>query len=106
MAMIHELRRRARRALAPVLAVCAVAYFGYHAVEGRYGLLSWYRLSVQITALEDQAAMLEARREGLERRVALLKPDHLDPDLLDEEVRRTLGFVAEDEVIIFHDLDR
>ena len=100
MTLAYELKRRARRAAAPVLGVCAIAYFVHHAVEGRYGLVSWHRLATEIGELEQRAAILEARRSTLERKVSLLRPDHLDPDLLDEEVRKALGFVRRDEVII------
>jgi cell division protein FtsB len=48
-------------------------------------------------------ANLEAvrgQRQVLDLRVSNLKPDHVDPDLLDEQVRATLNLVAPDEIVI------
>ena len=42
-------------------------------------------------------------RRDLERDVALLRPESLDPDLLDERARAALGFAHPDELTIFVD---
>jgi len=50
-----------------------------------------------------ESANLEAtrgQRQALDLRVSNLKPDHVDPDLLDEQVRATLNLVAPDEIVI------
>ena len=38
--------------------------------------------------------------QALDLKVSNLKPDHLDPDLLDERVRATLNYVAPGETVI------
>ena len=43
---------------------------------------------------------LEAERDRLRHRSALLDPRKADPDLADELVRRDLGLVRADEVIV------
>ena len=45
-------------------------------------------------------AKLEAERDRLKHRSALLDPRKADPDMADELVRRDLGLVRPDEVII------
>ena len=47
------------------------------------------------------AAGLYGGRERLRRRVELLHPEHLDPDMLDERARETLGLMHPDEVVVF-----
>jgi cell division protein FtsB len=45
-------------------------------------------------------ADVAAERATLDRRVANMRPDHLDPDLLDTQVRRNLDVAAPDEIVI------
>lgn len=93
-------RRRLSRAAAPAAFLCLISYFGYHAVHGDHGLLALRDLNARAQAMEHQAAALADRRRQLETKVALLRPDNLDPDMLDERARRTLGFVHPDEIVI------
>ncbi len=46
-------------------------------------------------------AARQAEHERLAAKVALLGPDHIDPDMLDEQVRRYLGLAHPDEIVIF-----
>jgi len=43
---------------------------------------------------------LEAEREALKNRVALLHPDHADPDMVGELLRSQLNVVHPNEVVI------
>ena len=54
MRFARNIRQRTRGALGPALCLCALAYFGYHAVQGNYGLLA-------LKDLERQRAELEVR---------------------------------------------
>ena len=47
-----------------------------------------------------RAAALTMEHETLAARVGLLKPQHIDPDMLEEQVRATLGFAHADDVMI------
>lgn len=78
----------------------ALIYFGYHAVQGDYGLRSWWRLSGQLEELEREGRITSAERDRMQHRVNLLRPDALDPDMLDERARETLGLIHPDEVIL------
>jgi cell division protein FtsB len=40
-------------------------------------------------------------REVLARQVGLLRPENLNRDMLDEQVRRTLGLTHPDDVVIY-----
>lgn len=100
-ALSSDTRRRARLVIGPVLAVSLAGYFAYHLVEGDRGLLAWLRQTQQIQVAKAELAAAEAERQALDRRVALLRPDHLDPDMLDERARSALNLVAPDERVIF-----
>ena len=48
MAVIRELRKRAKLIAPPVLGACLAFYFVYHAVQGDRGLIAWLVLNQQI----------------------------------------------------------
>ena len=99
--MLQELSRRLRHVIGPLIGVGAVAYFAYHTVEGDRGVLAWVRLKNEILEAELQLAKVTTERQALEHRVLLLRPDHLDPDMLEERARAMLNMGREDEVVIF-----
>jgi cell division protein FtsB len=45
---------------------------------------------------------VEGERQALDRRVNLLRSDHLDRDMLDERARSTLNLVGPNELVIFN----
>ena len=100
MEVLSETRRRARYIVGPFLGVCFFAYFAYHAVQGDRGLLAWARVANEIESARAVFAEAVAERRLLEHRVALLRPEHLDPDMLDERARTLLNLVGENEFVI------
>ncbi len=101
MMLLHELRRRARHIVGPLLGVTALTYFAYHTVQGDRGLVAWWRLNHEIKVAESVLAETQAERQALERRASLLRPDNLDPDLLEERARLMLNMGREDEIVVF-----
>jgi cell division protein FtsB len=75
-------------------------YFGYHAVNGNRGLLASQQLTEELRLAEKRLAALERERGALERKVKRLRPDSLDPDLIDELARDTLSMAEPEDVII------
>ena len=100
MSLAWEIRSRARFILPRVLAVCTVVYFAYHTVEGDRGFLTWLSLKQELAQVQDAQGALRAQREELEARVSLLRPDNLDPDLLEERAREVLNYGRENELIV------
>lgn len=98
--MLQELSRRLRHLMGPLIGVGAVAYFAYHTVEGDRGVLAWVRMKNEILEAEMQLAKVTTERQALEHRVLLLRPDHLDPDMLEERARIMLNMGREDEVVV------
>jgi len=89
-----------RRAAVPALAFLVVGTFAGHAVAGPNGLLAWGGYHRDLQARKAELAQLEAERQQLRHRSALLDPRKADPDLAEEMVRDRLGLVRNDEVII------
>ena len=100
MIVLRELRRRAHLIVGPVLGIALTGYFAYHLVEGDRGLIAWLQLTREIRAENAKLDAVRAQRQALDLKVSNLKPDHLDPDLLDERVRATLNLVAPGETVI------
>ena len=103
MAMVREIRRRARQIVPQVLFACTVGYFAYHAVQGERGLLAYMHLEQELQQAKAVNSELAAQRAELEHRVELLRPDSLDPDMLEERAREVLNFARDDEVVILLD---
>ena len=89
-----------RRAALPALALIIVGTFGGHAIAGPNGLLAWGGYNRDLEQRREELAKLEAERDALRHRSALLNPNKADPDLGEELIRRDLGLVRSDEVII------
>ena len=89
-----------RRAAAPALALIIVGTFAGHAVAGPNGLLAWGGYHRDLQERKAELAELQLERERLKHRSALLDPKKADPDIADELVRRDLGLIRPDEVII------
>jgi cell division protein FtsB len=102
MAVVQEIRKRAGFIAGPVLGISLMCYFGYHLVQGERGLLSWLRLTQEVKLAKTRLADLGGEREALDRRVSLLRPEHLDRDMLDERARTTLNLVGPREIVILN----
>jgi cell division protein FtsB len=89
-----------RRAALPGLAVVVVGTFAGHAVAGPNGLLAWGGYHRALNERQAELAKLEQEKARLRHRSALLDPRKADPDIADELVRKDLGLVRPDEVII------
>ncbi len=89
-----------RRAMGPALALIVIGTFAGHAVAGPNGLLAWGGYHRDLGARKVELAKLEAQRAQLRHHSALLDPRKADPDMADELVRRDLGLVRPNEVIL------
>ena len=81
-------------------AAIVIGYFGVHAYTGDRGLKARKNLDQQIAELTAELAATTAEREKWQRRVALLKPERLDPDILDERARELLNYVHRRDLVI------
>lgn len=90
----------ARRAILPAACLLVMSYFAFHAISGNTGLLAWQGYKSERLAAERQAAEVHNDKLALIHEVKLLDPAHVDPDYADELVRRNLGVVRPDEIIV------
>ncbi|MBL8782515.1 MAG: septum formation initiator family protein, partial [Alphaproteobacteria bacterium] len=86
-----------------LVVMALVLYFGYFAIYGNHGLVNWIRLNHEIELKQADLDRVQAERLALEHRVRMLRPESVDPDLLEEQARARLGLSEPDEVVILKD---
>jgi cell division protein FtsB len=69
------------------------------ALAGPYGFIAWGENLSLLDKREAQIKQLEHERADLKNRVALLNPNHVDPDMAGELIRHDLNVVHSDEYI-------
>ena len=106
MIVLREMRRRTRALAWPMLGLALTGYFAYHLVEGDRGLRAWVHRTEELRQAREALTSASAERSALEHRVSHMRPDHIDPDLLDSQVRKTLDLVSPDEIVITSSPDK
>ena len=84
----------------PILACGVGGYFAYHLQIGDHGLEARAQLEKKKAVLAGELAGLREVKARIERDVALLRPENLDPDMLDERARALLDYVHRQDVIL------
>ncbi len=74
-----------------IFAAAFIGYFGVNAFTGNHGLRAQADLDQQLATMKTELIEVKAERAIWDRRVALLRADRLDPDMLDERARALLG---------------
>ena len=84
----------------PALALIVVGTFAGHAIAGPNGIMAWGGYHRALKERQAELAEIEQERSRLKHHSRLLDPNKADPDMADELVRKDLGLVRPDEVII------
>ena len=98
--IFRELRRRAQHFIGPSIAICTIAYFAYHMLQGERGLLAWQAMNSKVMHTQIELAALQKEHDRLENRVSLLRDDNLCPDLLNERAKVVLGCIHPNEYMV------
>ena len=77
-----------------------IGYFAVNAYTGNRGLRAQQDLDYEFTELSRQLARLRAERGSWQRRVALLKSESIDPDMLEERSRAILNYLDRHELTL------
>ena len=78
-------------------------YLFYFLVYGQRGLLQYFYLSKQNQEYNETLAQLSSENQYMSNRIEKLKPNTVDLDFLDEQVRKKLGFIDKNEIVIILD---
>jgi cell division protein FtsB len=97
-------RRRVRKILLPLALYCisagVVGYFVHHAHSGSRGLEARRQFKIQAFEIARELDAVKTERAEWERRIALLRSDQIDRDLLEERARILLGRVHRNDLVI------
>jgi cell division protein FtsB len=83
-----------------VMAALLIGYFGVNAYSGNRGLKAQQDIDQQIASLSAQLDTLKLEQTQWQRRVALLKSENVDPDMLDESARKLLDYVDANDLTL------
>src|SRR6478609_1333631 len=82
----------------PAISLAVIGYFGAYAIWGNRGILALEDTQAQLGIKQQQLAELQAGRQRLEHRIALMAQD--DPDLVEELARTRLMDGAPNQVAL------
>lgn len=94
------MRKPVKEQMQQSLALLALLVLTGFAIAGPTGLLAWSENAQMLDQRKAEIAVLAAKRDALRNRVELLDPQAADPDLASELVRKNLGVLHADEVVI------
>lgn len=100
MAHIAKLRLLLFSAFGPAIALLLLLFFAGYVVLGSNGILAWGDYTRQLRVAQAELRKAQEARAELKNRVEALDPRRVDPDLADELIRRQLGVVHHDEVVV------
>lgn len=83
-----------------LLCAAVIFYLCFHTVHGEQGLYALLVENHRQEKLQAEWEGLRQKRLFLEHKVALMRDNSLDPDLLDEESRRFLGVIGKNEILL------
>lgn len=80
--------------------IAMLSFFHWHATKGPRSLENHARQLAELEVRQDDLAKVRARREAVEARVKLMRPESVDPDMASELVRRTLGYEKNNSIVV------
>ena len=92
-----------RESLTQGIALVCLLFMGGMALAGPSGLLAWSENNRLLAQRQAELKQLQAEREDLRNRVALLDPRNVDPDMAGQLLRSNLNVVHPDEMVMLID---
>jgi cell division protein FtsB len=89
-----------------VMAALLIGYFGVNAYSGNHGLKAKQDIDREMAALSAELSHLQSARAQWEHRIDLLKPDNIDPDMLDERARALVDYAGPNDLVMMIKPDR
>jgi len=78
-------------------------YLVYFLVYGQRGLLQYFYLLKQNQEYNETLSKLTSENQYINNRIKKLQPNTVDLDFLDEQVRKKLGLIDKNEIVIILD---
>ena len=83
--------------------VCLILcfYFIIASFKGEFGVSSKYQLLAKEKALTKELKLVNERTKVVKNKIKRLSDTNLDLELLDQQARKILGLIGENELIVF-----
>ncbi len=84
-------------------AVCLILcfYFIIASFKGEFGVFTKYQLLAKEKALTIKLKLVNEKNKAVKNKIKRLSDTSLDLELLDQQARKILGLIGEDELIVF-----
>ena len=84
-------------------AVCLTlcCYFIIASFKGEFGVSTKYQLLAKEKALTIELKLVNEKNKAVKNKIKRLSDTSLDLELLDQQARKILGLIGEDELIVF-----
>lgn len=102
MGLGRRIKQALRAMVAPTIFLTLVAYFGWQATQGDRGLQAYALRQAQLKTVQADLKRVETERDTMERRVAGLRTQRLDPDTLDERARAMLNLADPNDLVVMY----
>ncbi len=99
--MMHLLRFKRLEILVGSGCIVLLSYFIWQAELGPRGFSYQTTLQAQGVKLSTDLDKLKQQRKLLEEKVAELRPNSIDPDLLDQMARQSLNFASSNQYLVY-----
>jgi cell division protein FtsB len=97
---MNLLRFRRFDALVSLGCVALLCSFAWYAYKGPRGVQYRTDMEQQIGELAAEKLQVEAEKTALEKRVRLMRPEHVDRDMLEQLARSELNMAMPNELIL------
>ncbi len=84
---------------ANMVGILIVGYLIFHLFSGERSLGAYFTLQREVRILTAMFEEQTEKEKALTNKVRLLQPESMDYDMLDEMIRKQLGFVREGDVV-------
>ncbi len=96
----NTVKRQAKAALPPLLFLALAGYFAWNATRGDLGLRDYAAREQDLARAETARAQAAEDVATWQRRVAALRPEHLDADVIDERARAMLNLADPADIVV------
>jgi cell division protein FtsB len=83
--------------------VALLGYLGWHGFHGPRSFSYRDALLLRVNELQANEDLLMAERDALDQKVALMRPESVDPDMLEELARESLNYAKPNELILIRE---
>lgn len=88
-----------KKVIINIITFLLLIYFVLHSVYGSRGMIAYFKLNQKLSKASEELEYLRGQRVELSHKNQLLKLESLDKDMLDESVRKVLGFASPNELV-------